>query len=532
MEEVEESVNFITCAVWVPRGAAKENPDKVEVSKEDLARIIAETKDNIEELEEVNEEEYEAIENEASGTAAAGTSKRALREDDTIDFDVRYQLKDYEEEEDSEDKLKQLLQLGSMAVHASNEEDPYVTLKDEEDDDDSEKENHAILPSDNLIAVGHVEGEAAILEVYVYNEAASLYVHHDILLPAVPLAMEWLNYDPSDEQLKPANLVAIGSMSPVIDVWDLDLVDSLEPAFSLGSKAKKKKKIPGVGHKKPVLSLAWNKHAEHVLASGSVDETVILWDMQHGTVAQQLKSFEEKVQSLAWHHQESHGLAAGSCDGKVRIFDCRGEETCKTWKVDGEVECVLWDALSPVSYNCLASTDKGKVYLFDARQEKPLWTLDAHTEACTGIVMSPKCPGCLVTISSDKTTKIWDIVGEAPALVEQREPKLGTMTCLASCPDLPFVFCMGGDNKKNNFKVWDIRESEKVRARFCGRVGLPADCDEMEVENGTPNADPSAAPVSTQPQPATSQAATANPNPRPKFKKKKGGHLDRRRRRT
>lgn len=65
----------------------------------------------------------------------------------------------------SSDKIKQLLQLGTMAVHASNDEDPLVTLKDEQDDD-SETENHAILPTDNLIAVGHVEGEAAILEVY------------------------------------------------------------------------------------------------------------------------------------------------------------------------------------------------------------------------------------------------------------------------------------------------------------------------------------------------------------------------------
>ena len=66
-----------------------------------------------------------------------------------------------------------------------------------------------------------------------------------------------------------------------------------------------------------------------------------------------------------------------------------------------------------------------------------------------------------MTVSSDKTVKIWDIHADAPTLVEKQDAKLGVLTCLASCPDQPFVFCLGGDNKAYNFKVWDMRESEK-----------------------------------------------------------------------
>ena len=58
--------------------------------------------------------------------------------------------------------------------------------------------------------------------------------------------------------------MAIGSMSPIIDVWDVDVVGSLEPDFQLGKKKSKKKKTPGVGHSDAVLSLSWNKRVRLV----------------------------------------------------------------------------------------------------------------------------------------------------------------------------------------------------------------------------------------------------------------------------
>jgi len=131
------------------------------------------------------------------------------------------------------------------------------------------------------------------------------------------------------------NTLAVGTFNPEIEIWDLDLMDALTPTTTLGgieeeteqledikgyskmtSKQKKrmKKKLAAKAakrtlkegsHKDAVMSLSWNSTVKNVLASGSADCTVKIWDMNTQTCLSTYNHHNEKVQACCWHPSES-----------------------------------------------------------------------------------------------------------------------------------------------------------------------------------------------------------------------------------
>ncbi|CAH6718791.1 periodic tryptophan protein 1 [[Candida] jaroonii] len=471
---------MISSTAWVPRGYAAEFPEKYELNDEEMERITAMAKLQLsDEPEELNN----------------------LKKDIEIDDDLKeYNLETYDEDDDEGEEVGMLPGLsGTEARYHEGEDgnDPYLSLPNEEDEN-LEKEDLQIYPTDNLILSTRTEDDISYLDVYVYDDGAgninengieddpsntqgfmresSLYVHHDLMLPAFPLCVEWINYRPNSEN-NVGNFAAIGTFDPQIEIWNLDSVDKAFPDLILGEpeenkpkkKSKKKNSHNLTHHTDAVLSLSHNRLHRNVLVSTSADATVKLWDLNNGTAVRSFNTIHngKTVSSSQWHPSEDSILLTGGYDSKVGISDVRLQsDMTKHYSVGNEdIETVKWGA-QPEIFHC--GTDKGNVYTFDIRNpDKPIWTLHAHDAGISSLEINHHIPGMMITSAmSEKYVKLWKITNDKPSMVLSRDFDVGNiLTCsIANDIEVAGNIVVGGVN--NGLKLWDSLNNKSVRSSF------------------------------------------------------------------
>ena len=415
-----------------------------------------------------------------------------------------------EDESSDDDDVPFAFVRQNLAFYKSNKDDPHLKI-DEEDEDGSEVEDFSIQPSDLMLLGARSDEEMSNLEVYVYEtKQDNMYVHHDIPLPVFPLCLAWMETPPA--ALKGPlgggrNFVAVGTFQPFIEIWNLDVIDALEPAAVLGGagaeaalaahdavaadheaagggadgadgggkkKKKNKKARPAgdaplfaEGHTDAVMCLAWNKLQPNVLASGSADTTVRLWDLQGdlNSSAQTLRHHSDKVQALAWHPVDASVLLSAGFDRRVYALDVRSPQETRGWQLTADVEAVQWNPHN--AHYFVASTEDGLVKCFDARvDKKSVWSLRAHDGAASGLDFCPDCADVLATGGMDKKVKLWSTAGGKPSMLAEREMGLGVIFDLkwsadAQCPGL---LAAGGSLGK--LGVWNTLETEAMQQRM------------------------------------------------------------------
>lgn len=397
-----------------------------------------------------------------------------------------FHMEDYDKEIE-EDQRAAISGVKSLAYYENPEDDEYMT-KDDEIELKEEQEDLQIMPEDLLLLAAKTEDEVSVVEVYVYeSDKQNLYVHHDFMLPSFPLCVEWLETappHPNPTGTKESNFVAIGTFEPEIEIWNLDLLDAMVPTAVLGrfdrpeapkkGTGKKKRKLKQANeeyHVDAILDLASNKLQSNLLASGSADCTIKLWDLNNSDTSKAALSLQNyhtnKVSSLSWNPSESSVLLSGGYDQLAIVGDIRSSNIYKDkrqFKTVSDVENVQWDSDGTHFY---VSTERGQIFKFDARQEsKPVWMLQAHDAEVSSFAFNQYVPGLMVSGSSDRSVKLWNVSGDKPSMVLTRNLDVGRVFSVNFAPaeDAKSVLSVGGS--EGALKIWDVFSNRAVRESF------------------------------------------------------------------
>ncbi|CAI0453458.1 unnamed protein product [Linum tenue] len=284
---------MIVAVSWLPKGVAKAVPVVAELpSKEEIEELLksgaledgeesgSEAEDGDTEVDaemEFNEASQALAVAEALG-AKSKTNKSSSRVDHIADGLKELDMDNYDDDEDEEIEL---FSSGRGDVYyPSNDQDPY--LKGVDVDDSDEEENLIIQPKDSVIVCARNEDDICSLEVLVCEDSGdgnlNIFPHHDIIVAAFPLCTAWLDCPLKGGEK--GNFIAVGSMEPAIEIWDLDIVQSV----------------------------AWNHHEAQVLLSGSFDHSIVMKDARIPTHPGFRWSVAADVESLAWDPHSSHSF--------------------------------------------------------------------------------------------------------------------------------------------------------------------------------------------------------------------------------
>ncbi|EKG07441.1 hypothetical protein TCSYLVIO_001421 [Trypanosoma cruzi] len=317
-----------------------------------------------------------------------------------------------------------------------------TVLEQVESDDEDEVNDTTFKETDIVFVTASAEASQPRLELYVYDEPEdTMYVHHDVEIAAFPLSTTWL----TDGTM---SLCAVGTMRPFVEVWSLDVIDAVEPVCLLGGcvhwednyrKSIKTRMLKEESHKDAVISVRWNTCAQHMLASGSADSSIKLWDLNTSTCAGTYAE-TDKVQSLDWHREEANLLLSGGFDATAVLRDCRSpNQAAIRFATNGVVEHVEF---APHGGRIIyASTSNGGWMAFEARMNaKPLWQLQVH-EADATFAASPHIAGLLAVGGKDGNISLWDVrdASRPPTQIVSRSYRTGAVLSLAFHPNSPHI---------------------------------------------------------------------------------------------
>ncbi|TMW99736.1 hypothetical protein EJD97_002059 [Solanum chilense] len=184
-----------------------------------------------------------------------------------------------------------------------------------------------------------------------------------------------------------------------------------------------------MANRSKLSSICWNGYIKSQLASSNFEGVVQVWDVTRSQLFMEMREHEKRVWSVDFSLADPTMLASGSDDGSVKLWNINQGVSVGTIKTKANVCCVQFPVDSGRAL-AFGSADH-KIYYYDLRNSKlPLCTLIGHNKTVSYVKFIDSTT--LVSASTDNTIKLWDL-----------------STCTSRILDSPLQSFTGHMNVKN-----------------------------------------------------------------------------------